>query len=995
MNRRDPDALVLKRAVAVQNRLDRERYRTVAPLRAEVTYDSEKTIPYGDLARATWRAIAVGEEWGELWGRGWFRFRGPSGDSAAAAPGFLRCALIDTGSEGCVYRQGTPWYGLTSSAQKRLFHRKRRVLLDASFLAGDGGVGILVDVSANQMFGEWNGRRFVLATAEIADLDIARDQLYHDFGFLVDLAKTVRSSASRYREVVAALRDACNAVDDGRLDDARGATQACIAEPGRPRRPIARSTGHAHLDLAWLWPVSETRRKAVRTSATALRMLEEYPDYVYSASQPQMYEWLEADAPEVFSQISARVAEGRWEPVGAMWVEPDVNVPEPESLIRQLLYGTRYWKERFGVDVTNAWLPDTFGFPRELPQLLSGAGITSFVTMKLAWNDRNPFPYHAFRWTGPDGSSVAAHILPAHEYHLDNRPSSIVGSEERFEAWPTVERYINLYGVGDGGGGPSRAHLENLARARDCAGLPLVESGPAGPVLNELVEAAADLPEWRGPLYLELHRGTFTAQAHTKRLHAVAEQRLRDLDLLVAAGLVARGSFLDEFWKELMLHEFHDILPGSSIGRVHREAEEALTRLGEQIERATVCSPDATYLNGLGWLRTVWIEDRWVTIHAHSARGVTTSERSTGTVHVSRRGGGLELANRHIAVLIADSGAISVTSQTERGRELVRDASLVMFPDHPIRWDAWDVASYYRDAAPIVPSVESLPLSRELPGGAIAVDVGLLVGSSRVGLTVTVRPDDWGIEVNLSVDWHETHKMLRFHVEHALTSDAVLSAAHYGFESRPAVANTALEHAAFEFCAHGWLGITTSDGSVGLAVQGKYGWSADGSVLDCNLLRSATDPDPNADSGHHHMRARIECRSDEMAPHDLDRALRSFLHPVARVGAPDGWTFPIAASGTHRADGCEIATIKPPADPATRGVVVRVRERYGSRDKCRISAVDGYRIVSVEHLSHVETPSVDTPVEITVGEDGREARLGLQPHQVVTIRVVYEEIPHV
>ena len=574
--------IIGKRIAQFIDRLSRLYYREAAGLEAEVTTDREP-IPYESLPSRSFRRIAPGEPWGRQWESAWFRFRGvvpPADDD-------LECvALIDVGSEACVFRGGTPWQGLTNKGMHDgTRHRKRRVAIEhaaagGGFSAGDP-VELLVEAAANEIMGvRAMPEAYRLLQADLVRFDRELWNITLDLEFLFNLAQSLPEDSVRSRRLIAGLNDYANVWSDGAGRQAvRDIVRELLAAPANASALTCWSVGHGHIDLGWLWPIRETRRKGGRTFATALRLTEEYPGYVFGASQPQLYEWIREDYPALYGEVQAAVAEGRWECQGAMWVEPDMNLPSGESLVRQCLYGKRFFREEFGVDVTNLWLPDVFGYSAALPQILRKCGVDIFMTQKISWNETNTFPHHTFLWEGIDGTAIRSHFLPTNTYNFTNEPELFVESEKRFAHAERFDDFLNLFGTGDGGGGPSRKHIEFALRADDTEGLPKVKLAPAEYFFDRVrALPEGELPAWRGELYLEKHRGTYTTQALMKKHNRRLEHLLHDVELL--AVLCGRGQpdELERIWKDTLLNQFHDILPGSSIGWVYDDAREISER---------------------------------------------------------------------------------------------------------------------------------------------------------------------------------------------------------------------------------------------------------------------------------------------------------------------------------------------------------------------------------------------------------------------------------
>ncbi|MFP4378531.1 MAG: alpha-mannosidase, partial [Spirochaetales bacterium] len=553
------------------DRLQEKRYGATQPLSATYTYDAERPIPYSELSQREWKSIESGTQWGELWGSAWFRLEGAIPDSFA---GEDVVALVSVGSEAALMVDGTPVQGLTNANRTPTFSTgKRRVLLHSPAKGGER-VELLLEAAANGIMGYHSHREFVFERADVAVFYPEIWRLGLDLEFLFHLAATLPQDSVRCRRLWRGLNDAANAWSRSDWVAAtKEITERLLASPAVPSATTSWSVGHGHLDLGWLWPVRESRRKAGRTFATQLMLLDEYPEYVFGASQPQQYLWIKEDYPELYNRVKEAHNRGRWELQGAMWVEPDMNITSGESLVRQLLYGKRFFREEFGFDVKNLWLPDVFGYSAALPQILKLAGVDYFVTQKISWNESNVFPHHTFMWEGIDGTRIRSHFLPTNNYNSDNRPTMTVPAEQRFAQADVSGDWLNLYGIGDGGGGPSRYHIEFAQRGSNTEGSPRMKLAPAHEFLERIATIpASELPLWRGELYLELHRGTYTTQARMKRYNRLLELRLRDVELLsVLSGLDQRDR-IAQAWRDTLLNQFHDILPGSSITLVYDEA---------------------------------------------------------------------------------------------------------------------------------------------------------------------------------------------------------------------------------------------------------------------------------------------------------------------------------------------------------------------------------------------------------------------------------------
>ncbi|MGI9255498.1 MAG: alpha-mannosidase, partial [Salinispira sp.] len=976
---------------AVMAELEKRLFAEVCPLEGRITSSARAAIPRAELGQREWRAIALGESWGEPWGRAWFLFTGAVPAEVRESPERYE-AHINIDAEGCVYVNGKPHIGLTHGGAPGEFHLKRKVPLRAEMFSRNS-VEILVDASANRLFGvargeeaEERGQRegrgvYRLREARVVAPDRAVEGMVFDMGFLLELALALPESSRRRRVILRSLNEAANVMDSGGgYGQAAKLLSAQIRGQGGDTGTEVVSVGHSHLDLAWLWPLRETRRKAVRTSATMLRMMERYSDYVFGFSQPQMYAWIAEDEPELFTEIAARVKEGRWECFGALWVEPDTNIPSYESLIRQCLYGKQYWKSAFGIDSTVAWLPDTFGFTAALPQILKGCGIDNFITIKLSWNERNAFPYHAFQWEGIDGSRVNAHILPTHNYNFSNTPAQLREADSRWEAGGLLDSYLNLYGIGDGGGGPSIEHIEYARRAADCEGLPRVTMTGTDTFFRALRSAAPSLPVWKGELYLELHRGTYTTQAEIKRLHALIELALHNLE--AAAVLYRRNPppQLESWWKILLLHEFHDILPGSSIHEVYVEAKQTLASLLADVtgaiqnifdmsppptEPATGNEPASapaalTLVNTRGMADSGWVEQGCAhiaydlppfshavfnTMHGElpgeSAAEATESARAAEkpkTGEFLRQNGANILTNGIISLRINARGDITSLRDERNGRELLEapGARFLLWKDKPFNWDAWDVPGYYRETSPEEASMTGIDLIFNDTRG-IRLKLSYAVGKSPFTCLLTLRPDSPRINIDLSIDWQERRKMLRLSLPTSIRSSFVNCGIQGGYVQRSTLMNNSWEQAHFEEPVHRFADISDARAGLALFAFAKYGFHFSGSLIDLNLLRSPIDPDPEADVGTHSIRLGLYCHNNSFHESDVIDIAEHFHHPpLVLPGTPPPALQPIriACIDSPRTT-LRIRSLKPAESGA--GSILRIAETRGCPGSIRIA----------------------------------------------------------
>ena len=574
-------------------------YGRRAPLEVSAHHLHGEPIPAIEAVGRPFTAFEVGDAWGGMWDTTWFRFRGtvPASWSGAEV-----VALIHLGGDQMVgfTAEGQIWDTGLRPVQG-LHHRHREFVLAAEAHGGEP-VEFFVEAAANPippwLLADWplllpdyrGAPLYTLQTAELAVADRSVEGLFLDMQILVELAAR---DPDRSEEITQVL-DKARGIIDGDNVSASVVPAREVLAPLLDRSTSSANTvvavGHAHIDCAWLWPLRETRRKCARTFSNQLRLLERYPEHHFSCSQAVQYQWMKDEYPHLFEQIRDQVRSERWEPVGGMWVEPDTNVPSGESLVRQLVYGKRFFAEEFGVETHELWIPDVFGYSAALPQIARGAGVTALITQKMSWNDTNTFPHTSFWWEGHDGSRLLAHFPPANTYNGDFSVGEVAAGQDRVLGSDGTARNLYPFGYGDGGGGPNHTMVERFRRLADLHGLPRAAIGTVAGFLHGLAREADDLPVWVGELYLETHRATLTTHAEVKLANRRAEEALRAAELWSVAASVDRRPDLDRAWKLLLLHQFHDILPGSSIHWVYedtaREQAEVLAIAGSVVTAA-------------------------------------------------------------------------------------------------------------------------------------------------------------------------------------------------------------------------------------------------------------------------------------------------------------------------------------------------------------------------------------------------------------------------
>ncbi len=642
-----------------------------------------------------------------------------------------------------------------------------------------------------------------------------------------------------------------------------------------PRGKIA-LTGHAHIDLAWLWPYDETRRKLRRTFHTALGLLSRSPDFVFNQSTARYYAQIEDDDPALFAAVAERVAEGRWEPIGGMWVEPDTNMPTGESLVRQLLYGQRYFQRAFGARSRVCWLPDCFGFSPALPQLLRQAGIDSFFTTKVYWSETNRFPHDLFWWEGLDGARVLAHVFdnPLAGYNGFVRPDGTAPTWRNFRQKDKHDETLLAVGYGDGGGGVTPDMVARELQLRGFPALPQARWSRVDTFFARAHETAEakPLPRWSGEIYLELHRATLTTQSGVKQKHRRAERGLIVAETLASLAHLfgdEKPVSLEPLWRVVLKNEFHDILPGSSIREVYEDAErelEGVVAAAREAQQRAMSGIVARAPRGGGedavLIANPSLDARPLELEIPGGGFVSTTETIPPlSLRIVRRDSlapapglsvsGRVLENSHLRAELGPDGTIASLVHKATGREALdgRGNQLWVYPqDKPRNWDAWDVEEDYEQSGEEISALDSLEVaasgphfaglrvSRTWRHGRIVQDIGLSANGRR-------------LDIRTHLDWRDRRALLRTLTPANVRARHAVAECAFGVIERPTHANTSWEAAMFEWVAHRFVEIAEPGFGLALLNDGKYGHSVRDNVLGLSLVRSPVYPDPLADEG--------------------------------------------------------------------------------------------------------------------------------------------------
>lgn len=825
----------------------------------EVTaYITKEPLLYQDRTKGSKRFLSVGERWGELWDCAWMNFKAPLPEDTKDIT-----FLLDVGGEGCVFdADGTPFRGITNKDSFYSFELGLPGKVTVPFWEGavkDGMLDFWVDCGANDLFGEREGASFepvgVLHTATVAKCNSKIRSLYYDLEVIFYFIDSTDDQALK-AEAQAAF-DAAFDLRESDIDAASEITKEFLSHRCESDFEIT-SIGHAHIDLAWLWPIRETLRKAERTVATVIRNAETYDEYLFGISQPQMILWLKERHPKLYAQLKELYAKGRLELQGGFWVESDTNLPCGESLMRQMLYGKRFFREEFGYEQEILWIPDVFGYSAQLPQIMAHFGIKFFLTIKMSWNSVNLFPHSTFNWVGLDGSSILTHMPPEGNYNSAARPESLITTEKKFRERKIDNRAMMLFGIGDGGGGPGEEHLERMRREYDLRGVPKLKQGFAIDFFRDLEKDRERFPSYHGELYLEKHQGTYTSQANNKKNNRKCELALHNAELLAASVARATGAEypkekLEKLWKEVLLYQFHDIIPGSSIKRVYDETDERYAYILNEADSVTKAALDAVCAEGHGCFFNPLPYDFCGFVkngkgYSYIKAGPLSFGESAECRLPHSVADGLCIENELLKVSFAKNGAVESIVRKSDGFSALKEVGnrLTVYEDEE---NAWEVPPDFAKNPFVHLDAESTCTG--VTDGVAWMSAVYRYGSSTVTQTVSLAPDSTRVDFDTHVDWNETHRMLRTAFPLTVKCDSAKCDIQYGCIDRPTHTRDSFAKAKKEVCAHRYVDFSDGTNGVALINDCKYGHRLWDCVADLDLLRSSMYPGLDADKGEH------------------------------------------------------------------------------------------------------------------------------------------------
>ena len=848
-------------------------YEPIADLTI-TAWRTKEPVPFDQRQSGEKLYLKVGDKWGDLFDCAWFQFVGQAPKSAAGKKVVL---MIDLSGEALVVDgKGNPELCLTTISSifdRRLGLPGKNIVPWLEQADGGEEIAIWADAGNNDLFGNLQNNG-TIQQAAIAVCHEELRELYYDYEVLHNLLQQLPEDSARYQRILYGLYKASIRMNEFTEAEAKLARADLAPELKKQNGDYSlqvSAIGHAHLDLAWLWPIRETIRKGARTFANVLKLMDRFPDFKFGASQAQLYQWMKDYYPSLYARVKEKIAEGRWDILGATWVEPDTNIIGGESFVRQFLYGKKFFKTEFGKNIDLLCLPDSFGYTGALPQMMKKCGVDYFMTIKLSWDRYNVYPNHSFFWQGIDGSRVLVHMPPEGTYNSSALPEAIKKMEREYLDKAVSENCLLVYGIGDGGGGPGEEHLERLQREKNLEGIAPVTQDKLLPFFQRLETEQENFQTWVGELYLGMHQGTYTTQGRSKWFNRKLEIALREAEFWASlAAFVTDENYpqqeLEAIWKELLLYQFHDILPGSSITRVYDESlaryamlvqqvndliENFQTPLFRQINTSDFEQP-IIFTNSLSWERNEWvkIDEHWFSAQVPAMGYATIEQKDSHVAFPPLLAQSFLLENDILLVKFNEDGTIISVFDNENQREVIQTGTfaneLAIYHDDG---DAWDFPADYEYR--VAGKFELVSSEAFLDGPQAVMKQVRQYGNSTMTQKIILTAGSRRIDFETEVEWDERHKMLRASFPVAVQATESVSEIQFGNIKRPTSQNTDWERAKFEICAHKWIDISQADYGVAVLNDSKYGFKVFGNVLDIDLLRSPGLPDPQADRGTH------------------------------------------------------------------------------------------------------------------------------------------------
>ncbi|CAI6055492.1 unnamed protein product, partial [Clonostachys chloroleuca] len=998
---------------------------------------------FEEATKQAFRETHIGASFGPSWSTHWFRVTLTI--PADIAGDELLELHWDANNEGLIWSEaGMPLQGLTGGGERIEW------VIPKEFRDGSKHT-IYIEMACNGMFGNAPdgqtsiappdpNRYFGLGKADIVSVNLQARMLHFDMWELGDAARELPEDSAEQNR---ALQVAMKIIDTFELNNQKSILKCRelakeilgpdvdshrVYEVGK--EPVVFGIGNCHIDTCWLWPWAETKRKVVRSWSNQCDLMDRYPEATFACSQAQQFKWLKQYYPAAYDRVKKKVDEGQFLPIGGSWVEHDTNMPSGESLSRQFFYGQRLFEREFGIRCRTFWLPDTFGYSSQLPQLCRLAGMDRFVTQKLSWNNINNFPHTTFMWVSPDGSQVICHMPPSETYTADANLGDVKRSITQHKTMRVDNSSLLLFGKGDGGGGPTWEHFEKLRRcagiSNTVGGIPKVKLGhTVDDFFDRLAPKASEFPTWYGELYFELHRGTYTTQANNKYFNRKSEVLLREIEhLATIASLKFKGykyptEDIDNMWESVLLCQFHDCLPGSCIEMCYDDSDKLYAEVfktGNKLlkelygyfglsEVRSNCLQESVAINNIPWHREEFVEISETEVGIVSGEGellrLQPQDSAPGISVQETSSGVFVLANEQLRIVV-DHGVIVSLYDITNDREVIEKGGqankFVIFDDIPLYWQAWDVEVYHLGTRRQLEHGETRIFEQKPHKVTLVTDVKISEESSLksfITLSASLNGQPSQVDCSAEVDWHENSKFLKVEFPVDIVNTEASYETAYSITKRPTHYNTSWDMAKFEVCCHKFADLSEHNYGVSILNDSKYGFATAGKTMRLSLLRSPKAPDAHADMGHHSIRWAILPHKGSLssvtvkAAYALNNPLTVLSGSKAAIASLSGSSIKLV--NEDDSESLVLDTIKRGHDDedvtrreGTRvnpgqSIILRVYESLGGHSKGTIQTAFPIKRASKANILEDELEEIEV-------KDGKVA-IKLRPFEVATFKL--------
>ncbi|XP_021061575.1 alpha-mannosidase 2C1 isoform X4 [Mus pahari] len=1008
-------------------------------------------LPYDKAVQQNFSPAQVGDSFGPTWWTCWFRVELVIPEVWVGQEVHL---CWESDGESLVWRDGEPVQGLTKEGEKTSY-----VLSERLRASDPRSLTLYVEVACNGLLGAGKGsmiaapdpeKMFQLSQAKLAVFHRDVHNLLVDLELLLGVAKGLGEDNQRSFQALHTANQMVNICDPARPETypaAKALASKFFGQHGGESQHTIHAMGHCHIDTAWLWPFKETVRKCARSWSTAVKLMEQNTEFVFACSQAQQLEWVKSQYPGLHARLQEFACRGQFVPVGGTWVEMDGNLPSGEAMVRQFLQGQNFFLQEFGKMCSEFWLPDTFGYSAQLPQIMQGCGIKRFLTQKLSWNLVNSFPHHTFFWEGLDGSRVLVHFPPGDSYGMQGNVEEVLKTVTNNRDKGRTNHSGFLFGFGDGGGGPTQTMLDRLKRLSNTDGLPRVQLSSPDQLFTALERDSGQLCTWVGELFLELHNGTYTTHAQLKKGNRECEQILHDVEMLSSLALARSAQFLypaaqlEHLWRLLLLNQFHDVVTGSCIQLVAEDAMNYYEDIRSQgnpllsAAAAALCAGEPgpeglLIINTLPWKRTevlalpkpcgahslglvpspgdsaqYWLcscSYPYFTAAPPTPAACVCDAGGKGREHYSlssrtissKTNGSVTLDNGIIRVRLDPTGCLTSLVLVASGREAIAEGALgnqfVLFDDVPLYWDAWDVMDYHLETRkPVVGQAGTLAVGTE--GGLRGSAWFLLQISpnSRLSQEVVLDVGCPYVRFHTEVHWHEAHKFLKVEFPARIRSPQATYEIQFGHLQRPTHNNTSWDWARYEVWAHRWIDLSECDFGLALLNNCKYGASVRDNVLSLSLLRAPKAPDATADMGRHEFTYALMPHKGSFQEAGVIHAAYNLNFPLLALPAPGPAPDTTWSAFSVSSPAVVLETIKQAERcHQHRTLVLRLYEAHGSHVDCWL-----HTSLPVQEATLCDLLEQRDPTGHLSLQDNR-LKLTFSPFQVRSLLLVLQSPPN-